>query len=371
MLVETEKIGLIPAEKEESKRISGLLGEAYGWECAKIERFSEKTASSNVFRCVLASGERIVVKESFWYQDIAGADSAGSLEKAYEASEYLRKKGVNLPLVYKTKSDGLVWEGNGAKVTVLEFLEGSHFSSEDWEFSASGEALAGFHRAGAVILEERPDEYNSISRSIPVEKPYEESRAMYFEGLRSKLISGHSCGFPEVCESVSANIEYIDEVISYVDSSGVNNESRKRGIIHNDFGTNNTLAVPDGKRAYFLDMDQMGVGPFVWDIGNTLASYASNFLSKNKDEKFESKAGLFLKAYQRIFPLPLDEYVLILAATQRWDVMRILRTMRRHHYENDRLPNLIPKVSERFIPRIKKMPEIFSFFTKEWFATII
>jgi hypothetical protein len=71
-------------------------------------------------------------------------------------------------------------------------------------------------------------------------------------------------------------------------------------------------------------------------------------------------------AYHKEFPLPLSEYKLAALASIRWDVMRILRSLRRHHYENNCLPDLLPKIKGRLIARIVAIPEILSFINDEW-----
>jgi len=371
MLVKTEPIKLGPVEKTESQRIENILVQNYGWEIepGTLARFLEKTASSRVYQIKIKGLGLKVIKDSFWYGGQSEEEkrkSLAALEKAYKISEALRKKGVALPEVFLNKQGKFITQFESSYFTALDFLTGEHFSSRDEEFTASGAVLAFFHKKGAEYLLENPAEKETIEKLIPAEKPYEESRQMYENFLREDLLKPHQCGFPEVCRSFRENIEAIDETIKFIDSSGVLSPDLSNGILYNDFHTNNALFTPDGSFSGFLDIDQIGVGPFVWDLGNTLASFASNFLTRTPGADFEPKARFFLKAYHREFSLPLKEYELCLAATQRWDVMRILRTLRRHRYENNRLPELLPKVSDRLIPRIIAAPKVFSFITEDW-----
>lgn len=366
--VESTKVEQVP--NLENKKISQILQKFYGFNVLKqsVGRFLEKTVSSKVYRCKTKEAGVLVVKESFWYTDTdlkLQEQSVRAVEYAYFISEVLRKRGVLLPKIFSNKQGNFVTVMEKNKVTVLEYLRGNHFSFQDKEFISSGAALGIFHRKGAEYLKENPKEKRKIARLIPVEKPYEDSRKMYYKFLRKKLLSRHNCSVPEVCKKVRENLKAIDETIKFIDSSGVSRASLSSGVIHNDFHINNAL-FQNKKFIGFIDIDQVGIGPYVWDVGNTLGSFAARFLLENDLKNFESKVRLFLAAYHHEFPLPPDEYRLCLAATQRWDIMRILRSLRRHHYENDRLSGLLPKIKSRFIPRIIAMPEVLGFMTANW-----
>ena len=108
------------------------------------------------------------------------------------------------------------------------------------------------------------------------------------------------------------------------------------------------------------------MGPHIWDVGNTLFSYGSNFLKNHTAEEFAPRVASFLRGYHKEFPLSLPEYKLVLAAGMRWDLMRIWRSIRRHRYENNRLPDLLPKIKDRLIPRLIGMPKVFAFINEDW-----
>lgn len=357
----TEPIRFENVFGEEAISILEVLRDNYGLrgELSSCKRFLEKTVSSKVYQCKTDNG-LVVIKKSFWHS------SKDSFEKAYELSEVLRRKGVLLPKVFKDRDGCYVCEAQGNYFVVLEYVDGEHFSSRDVEFSAAGSALGFFHKNGVKLLIESPKESIEIPRLIPVEKPYEESRSLYEQKLRKQLLGTHECAVPEVCEAIRKNIEIIDRTIEFLDHSRINYDSLSRGIVHNDFHVNNGLYKEDGLFAVFLDIDQIGIAPHVWDIGNTLASFYSNLLLSGKENEFEKKALLFLREHNKVFPLSKEEYLLCLAATQRWDVMRILRSLRRHHYENNRLSGLLPKIKDRLIPRLEIMPRVFSFLTEKW-----
>ena len=361
MYVPSQEIKLLPASPEERAQLREILKLHYGFDVQdeRVERFAEKTASSRVYRCGLADGRLVVVKKSFWYDTKTLEDfekAVRSLEKAYAVSEALRARGVPLPTTLSTLKGTYVTVQASDLFVVSEYVEGKHHASRSGEFSAGGAALALFHKRGSEYLNEHPEEWTAIPGEITVEKPYEDSREIYFSKLRPDLLKPHACDAKEVCDAVRANIEVIDNAIEFVDGSGINDQALSRGIAHNDFHINNALFNDDGSLAIFLDIDQLGIAPYVWDIGNTLASYASNYLSKNEEGKFPKKAASFLMAYHKVFPLSLKEYELCLAATQRWDVMRVLRSMRRHHYENNRLPHLFPKITDPFIFSVDSNP---------------
>lgn len=376
MYLKSEEIKLLPVTAEEGVQLKQILKTHYDLDVLpdKLERFSEKTASSRVYRCGLKDGSFVVVKKSFWYDTKTQEDFSSairSLEKAYSVSEALRLRGVPLPKALTNVSGKYTTVHSPDLLVALEYVEGKHLASRSGEFSAGGRALGLFHKKGKEYLEKNPVEWGSISQEILVEKPYEESRSLYFSTLRPDLLKSHTCDLKEVCDAVRSNLAVLDKTIGFIDHSGINSDPLSRGIVHNDFHVNNALFHDDGSLAIFLDIDQLGIAPHIWDMGNTLASYASNYLSNNDEEKFPKKAASFLMAYHKEFPLSLAEYKLSLAATQRWDVMRILRSMRRHHYENNRLPDLLPKIKDRLIPRILAMPRVLSFVTDQWLSEVL
>ena len=360
MRVVTEPIRLEAAPAVVQDEIAAVLRETYDLRTIskEISRFLEKTTSA-VYKCPLEDGGAVVVKHSSF------VTNSTALKKAYAISEELRNRGARLPRAYRTTNGSFIAQTTMGSVAVLAFADGKHFSSHEEEFASAGRALGEFHAAGARYLADHQDERLEISSAIPVEKPYEESRAMYSE-IRAAFIDSHPCSVPEVCDFVREHIGVLDETAKFVDQSGVNSSALSSGILHNDFHTNNALYSEDGKLTAFLDIDQIGVGPHVWDIGNTLASFASNYINRGVIDGFDDKARLFLRDYHQAFPLQLGEYRQILAATQRWDLMRIMRSLRRHHHENNRLSELLPKIKDRLIPRIAAVPKIFSFLTSDW-----
>jgi len=363
----TPLLGHIPEEK--SALVESFLKEHYGMiaPASGIQKFLEPTASSNVFFCKTDANGPVVIKESFWYADTVGSRTArDALAKAYEVSEALRSRGVRFPKCFRTVDDRFVVSEGGYETVVLQFIDGIHFDGTDREFASSGQALGALHREGTTHLRLHPGEEEAIGRMIPVEKPYEESRALFEGTLRERLLTLHHCSVPEVCAAVREHIALMEETMRFIDASGINDASRSRGILHNDFGSNNGLFAEDGTFLSFLDIDQIGIGPHIWDVGNTLASFIHSRRGRDACADIEKNVRLFLRAYHKEFPLPLEEYTLCLAATQRWDMMRSLRSLRRHHYEEDRLSGLLPKLESRVLPRMREAPRFFSFLNEAW-----
>ncbi|OGF70082.1 hypothetical protein A3H65_04165 [Candidatus Giovannonibacteria bacterium RIFCSPLOWO2_02_FULL_45_14] len=356
MFVKTEPIELAKVSEADEKKIFDLLEKHYEIKFihGSLEKFLEKTAASKVYRADAETLGKLVIKNSFW------RDAADSYEKAYQISEALRERDVAIPKVFLSRSKSYTVSTDLGLVNILEFVAGDHFTAGEEEFISAGKALGIFHHAGKKYLDKYPDQGAAINKVIPVQMPYEESREIYWQ-IKRDLLSHKACAFPKVCEALKNNLSDLERAMEFIDNSGVNSRERLSGIIHNDFHTNNALFKKDGSFAAFLDIDQVGVGPFVWDLGNTLASFASNFLQKGTQEEFGKMVSLFLEAYRKEFILPDGEYKLCLAGALRWDMMRLLRSLRRHLYENDRFPELILKIEERLISRIKALPGIFSF----------
>ena len=122
--------------------------------------------------------------------------------------------------------------------------------------------------------------------------------------------------------------------------------------------------------AAIIDIDHLNVGCLGADIGNALASFVSRLKKMDKDEPAEKITTLFFSAYHKSNPLSLLDYKLALPSIQRTSVTRILRIMRRHHFENNRLPEMMKKIPDRFLARLKDSPKEFSFLTKEWLRKI-
>jgi Ser/Thr protein kinase RdoA (MazF antagonist) len=350
---------------KECPAIASFLENNYNFKViSDISQYLGKTASSKLYFAKTKSGP-ILVKKSLWYE-FAEDGGKQSLEKVYVISELLRKSGLPLIKAFSNNDGNLISQIDSIPAVVLEYVSGLNCSFSDREFSSSGSALGKFHKEGKNYLRNHSKEEEKIREIVPVEKPYEESREIYFNCLRKDMRALHQCNLPEVCRVVRENILNIDEIIKFIDSSGINNKSRISGILHNDFNTDNCFYNKEGNLIAILDIDQLGIGPLVWDIGNTLASFGWKMASQYPKLNFETKTKLFLQAYHKEFPLPLSEYLFVLAAAQRWDIMRILRSLRRHYYENNRLPGLLPKIKGYLIPRILYSPKMFSFLTAEW-----
>lgn len=373
MLTKTETVEAVAASVADKEWIVAMLREDYGLVVSpeSVFKFLEKTASSHVYRAVVSDGRTVVIKRSFWYTDPKANYGAArvALETAYEVSESLAARGVPLPRLFVARGRGdsrYVVRAGRDFVSVFQFCEGEHFSGQIAEFRSVGEALGIFHREGRVLgkkIERR------ILADIPVEKPYEDSRALWDTGLRETLLAAHKCAFPAVCGAFRDNIALIEKTMELVDASGVNAPERVRGLVHNDFHVNNGLYRPDGSFSCFLDIDQVSVAPLVWDIGNTLVSLISNFVTREGSESdIEKVVREFFRGYRREHTIPHEELLLIVPAGLRWDLLRLLRSLCRHRFENDRLSGLYDKIATRIIPRFKRIPALLSFITPNWFA---
>lgn len=345
-----------------SEALAAFLSSEYGLELVRAR--VERGASSEVYFCDCGASGHSVLKVSRWYDGWA-ADPRGALEKVYQVSEALRASGVPLAAVRKNRTGVHVSDVRGNLLILLEEIPGRPFSGEvrDWQMAAG--ALGLFHTAGSDYLTRTPAEREVISRTVPVEKPYEESRAAYRKGFRDVLRSAHECG-SSVCKGIAEQLPLLESQMAFVDKAFTDTPPTSHGLLHNDFNYANARFADDGSFRAFLDIDQLGVGPHIFDVANTIASFATEHLKKRDASEIPSLVGGFLTEYHRVHPLSLYEYLLILPSTQRWDLMRVLRTLRRHHEDPARHPELLAKVMERFIPRIKLMPELLSFLTEEW-----
>lgn len=353
------------------KEIPAFLKANFGVKGAAVSVMSGKTDSSAVYLVESGAG-KFVLKGSFWYQGFA-KDPKAALEFVYQTAEMMQKSGASLQGARRGLSGDFVFELGGLPTVLLDYKEGLPFNGSDKHFTSAGAALANFHKTGVKLLKSNSGLAEEIQSRVPVEKPYEESRVLYLNGFRGSLTdAAHQCGHQSVCAAVRREIDLIDQTAAFVDTAFSKAEVITVGILHNDFNYVNGLYSSSGDFVAFLDVDQLGVGPLVLDIGNTLASFATRLFKEGKTvADFERSVRIFLSAYHQTSPLPLRGYELILAATEQWDLMRIWRTLRRHHFENDRLSELMEKITDRLLLRLRQAPRWFSFLTPDWIAATL
>jgi len=338
-----------------------LLLRAYGLIVKTTVVPQQPGVSSRVFFVKLTDGRRLVVKESNWHANFA-RDPSAVLEKVYSLAAVIQSSGVPLQAAIKNKNGQFVTKDADRLLVVLDYIEGRTFSGRLEEFAAAGGALGKWHRAGQKV--------GNVG-DIPVDKPYEESRQLYLKDFRSQILAEHHCQLPEVCEMLRRHIDLLDQRLGEIDRTFKSNSPRTVSILHNDFNKENGLYRNDGSFVVFLDVDQLSGGPVVWDLGNTISSLLDSMPKKTSQKNYRLAVEYFLLTYHREFPLLSAEYLLILVAALRWDTMRILRSLRRHHFENNKLPALTRKIKDCLLDRLEKNPQRLSFITLEWLERLL
>ena len=346
------------------RRLRILLETEYGVSVRDVEELNGAT-SAHVFVVTLADGTRRIAKTSLWYGFTD--DPKAVLEKVYAVAEKLGAEGVALQTAQRKVGGDFVAELDGLPLVLLRYVDGVAFTGRPEEFAAAGDALGRFHAAGARILASEPGEAADIRARVPLEKPYEESRAVYVQ-IKERIMLPVQGEPPEVAVARDA-LPQMEELMQFVDVSF--KRPLTETILHGDFGAPNGLYEDDGRFAGFIDIDQLGVGPSITDIAISLGSLATAYMKTHTLEEFHAMAVVFLRAYHLVHPLPADEYGLLLAANQRWDVMRILRILRRHFEGSGAFENPLKKMATRFIPRLAKAPDIFAFVKEPLTRSII
>lgn len=344
------------------KSIQSLLTHTYGLKPIRVNPLAAESPSSKVYVVDLEDGRRVVAKQSLWYLGHA-TEPANVLERVYATASMLKEKGVPVCTAYKTIAGGYSTLHDGTPWVVLEYIEGEPFDGRDIEWENVGNALGVFHRAGLDILKEHPEAEESILREIPVEKSYEETRVMYTK-LHTHIMKFRS-DTPLPLLHLQERITVVDAAIAYIDTH-LCPQTLTRGILHNDVNVVNSHFRSNGVLSGFIDVDQITVHPLIYDVANTISAFATDFLKNHTQQVFEDTVRTFLVAYQTRVHLPRVEFESVLAASLRWDVMRILRITRRHIDGNHPFPNPTEKITKRFLPRIETSPQIFSFLTKDW-----
>lgn len=338
------------------------LEREYGISIRALEPFGG--ASALVFKVVLDDGSCRVAKISLWYGFTK--DPHAALEKVYDVAAKLAMEGVPLQTAYRCQSGDYVTDVEEGPLVLLRYVDGTAFSGRPEEFEAAGAALARFHVAGAAILAREPGEAEAIRVGIPVEKPYEESRPGW-NILRERIMEPVPGEPPEIAVARDA-VPQLEVLMRSIDAAF--GHPLTVSILHNDFSGINGMYGENGGFAGFIDVDQLGVGPCIHDIANTLSSLSTEYCKTHTIEEFHQMALLFMRAYHGVHPLPADEYRFLLAANQRWDVTRILRILRRHFEGGGSFENPLGKMATRFIPRLSQAPATFAFMTADFVSSL-
>lgn len=365
-------LGFRVATDTDANEVVSFLHYAYGFEVLprSIER-TEDTVSSVVFRVSIQNIGPVILKRTGWFQQsiVDGyAEVASSLEFAYSVAENICASGVPLQRPFRGLDGKIVQRWEGLPTALFSCEEGESLELNRQGYERAGVALALFHKAGTKWIQS--DSARIVkAQKVLVEMPYEESRFQHWARIRSVIESEHACGAPDICHAVRKQIQSLEAHMRGVDASGVFSPERVRGWLHNDFHCGNMLAVKD--RVVIIDLDQSSYGPFIWDIGNTLNSFAAKLRSLDRSGEYEFMTEAFLKGYHSAHPLSLEEYVLIREAGMRWDLMRIMRGMRRLHDQENRLSSLLDKIPARLMPRLEWFVFGFGFLDREWLKRLI
>ncbi|MBM3272661.1 hypothetical protein FJY94_05335 [Candidatus Kaiserbacteria bacterium] len=338
----------------QTSALRAVLEAEYGIVVRSIEPLGA-AQSARVFLVTLDDDTRRVAKISLWYGFAPNPRAA--LEKAHAVAEKIAHEGIGVQTAYRRVNGDFVATFDGNPLVLLRYIEGSAFTGRAAEFTAAGEALGRYHAAGRAILAREPEEANDIRARIPFEKSYEESRAA-FAALKERLMYIIDDEPAELAVARAA-LPQLESLMQSIDDSFV--YPLTETIVHGDFGAPNALYDENGSVAGIIDVDQLGIGACITDIAITLGSLATEFTKTRTLQEFHSMAVIFLRAYHGVHPLPREEYERILAANHRWDIMRILRILRRHFEGGGAFQNPLDKMATRFIPRLSLAHETFAF----------
>lgn len=348
----------------ETAHILALLEREYDMRAPEIQPLGGSGISSSVF--LVRTGEgTYVAKESKWYLGFA-PNPVDTLEAVYTTIQALKNRGIPVQGAMQTVAGSYSSCIGDVPWVVLDFIDGHAFSGEEQEWSSAGRALGRLHSGGAALMSESATLQNTILTRIPTEKPYEESRALYPE-IRDTLLAEHECSHPDTCNAFRNHVDALEAAMQYVDEAFASGSTRS--ILHNDFNFENGIYKENGDFSGFIDADQLGYGPVVHDIGNTLASFVTN-AHTTTDGVIQEGVLNFLQTYHGEFPLSAEEYRRIPAGAMRWDLLRLLRSLRRHHFEGNRFSGLLRKIPITTIPRILSTRETFSFLTTDRLGTV-
>jgi Ser/Thr protein kinase RdoA (MazF antagonist) len=345
--------------------IGKFLQDLYAFPICSVGRL-ERSEASGRFLVSLEDGRKILVKQSHWYDFTSRPERI--LEKVHALGNEIKKHFPRLQAAYPSLSGRFCLLQDGLPTLVLPYFVGSDFAGTERDLAAAGRALASFHLAGLEFLKRKAGEYENIRKMIPVEKPYEESVIIYKDYFRRILAKSHDCAEKSICDSIRQHLPLIDNTIDFVEEYFSAAGRWTHGIIHTDFNFGNVIYGEDGE-AFVLDIDLLNVGLLGEDIGTALVSFLLALKKKGRSD-LSDIALTFLRAYHRVNPLSAADYLLILPSIQKNTIARILRIMRRHHFENNRLPEMMKKIPDRFLKRLIDSPREFSFLTEDWLTNV-
>lgn len=324
------------------------------------------TISSSLYFVDFEDGTKAVLKGSLWYKGFA-EDPAHVLESVYTVADALKRREIPLQGAIRLPLGRFTFTAEGLQYALLDYVSGHAFSGSEAELRAAGNALGRFHKEGSIVMQD--DAVKTAAHAIPFEMPYEESLAAYRSSLRAQIVTGHDCQEQDTCTALRNRLEEIDREIAYVESAFAH-ITPVQTLLHNDFHASNGLYTEEGTFAGFLDIDQLGYGEAISDFGNTLVSLVGSLPSETTSEQLQQRVTEFIRAYHRIHPLSLAEYAAAPAAGMRWNLLRILRSTRRHYNESNRFPELHRKSPMR-IDKFTTIKTTFAFMTPEWIQHVL
>ncbi|HHV29694.1 CotS family spore coat protein [Acetivibrio mesophilus] len=260
------------------------------------------------------------------------SNSEDTFKYILSAAEHLRKNGMNIPAVYKTRDGKDYVNINGTCYVLYEAIEGkspSYNSPE--EFKAIVKELARFHAAsvGFSPLEDTKPKIHLGKWIEQYTNQLEDMNKFYQAELDKtendkigKIIIEE---FPAFYERAKQAIEGLkgkeyQEWVKKVETSG--------GLCHQDFAAGNLLKNPSGK-IFVLDTDSLTIDIPARDIRKLL----NKIMKKNGSWDLETFKKL-IRFYQSENPLTYSEWVVV-----KLDIMfphLFLGAMNKFYYKRDK-----------------------------------
>ncbi|NLU27579.1 MAG: CotS family spore coat protein [Hungateiclostridium thermocellum] len=274
------------------------------------------------------------------------SNSEDTFKYILSAAEHLRKNGVNIPAVYKTKDGKDYVNINGTCYVLYEAVEGknpSYNSPED--FRAIVRELAGFHAASVGFsppdntkpkihlgkwVEQYTEQVEDMNRFYQTELEKSENDRI------GKVIIEE---FPAFYERAKQAIEGLKGK-EYQD--WVEKVKSRGGLCHQDFAAGNLLKNPSGK-IFVLDTDSITIDIPARDIRKLL----NKIMKKNGKWDLEILRK-FIRIYQSENPLSFSEWTVV-----KFDLMfphLFLGAMNKFYYKRDKEWSF-----EKYLKRINEM----------------
>jgi len=268
-------------------------------------------------------------------------------------AEEINMTGAPVSVPLKTVDKEFLVRTEDGIFQVFDFIDGNYFFPDEEAFRGAAEALAQLHisfdkldeqwRKEVEILSGRGDIYFNVIKEYSVEDFKEIESIIARKDNQSEIDR-------EILERMPSLVEAVLEQKKY--EKGI--AGLPKQIIHSDMHPHNLL-VKENQIKAILDLGGMRVSQIARDVAFAIHRlgrqfFAQNILDVNKEEG-KRLVGLFIKEYERVWPLSSEEKELMPILIKDEFIRKILFVLKGVYKDNnhawaDNLPKFLVAIDE-------------------------